>query len=272
MTRDEAIDAAQTALSKLATTDKTDTEVGDVIDRAIKVLGSILRMRDPETFIVRKSLTSNTHVFSLPSDCRKVIRVWDLMTTAKAITGATNASPIVITAASHGFSTGDVITIHDVGGNTAANGVWSITKVDDGSFSLDDSTGNADYTSGGYAFKETSAMREMRRIYPQDATYTDRYAWYMRQNNIVVDYPSFSNSLVIDYEKTPSEISEIPEDYHDALVAYAVIHLVPLADAEALFIYRNAWDIAVKSILDEGGYAEEPKYFKQEISFENLMV
>lgn len=69
--------------------------------------------------------------------------------TPVAITGATNASPIVITAASHGLQTGDVVTIASVGGNTAANGTFKVTRLTSGTFSLDDSTGNGAYTSGG---------------------------------------------------------------------------------------------------------------------------
>ena len=66
-----------------------------------------------------------------------------------AITGATNASPIVITSASHGLNTGVKVTITGVGGNTAANESWTITRVSANTFSLDGSTGNGSYTSGG---------------------------------------------------------------------------------------------------------------------------
>ena len=65
------------------------------------------------------------------------------------ITGATNASPIVITSTGHGLTTGHRVTIAGVGGNTAANGTFTITRVDDNTFSLNSSTGNGAYTSGG---------------------------------------------------------------------------------------------------------------------------
>lgn len=65
------------------------------------------------------------------------------------VTGATNASPIVIASAGHGLSTGTRVTVASVGGNTAANGTFQITAVDSNSFSLDGSTGNGSYTSGG---------------------------------------------------------------------------------------------------------------------------
>ena len=65
------------------------------------------------------------------------------------ITGATNASPIVITSTAHGLSTGNRVNNTGVGGNTNANGAHTITRVSADTFSLDGSTGNAPYTSGG---------------------------------------------------------------------------------------------------------------------------
>lgn len=66
-----------------------------------------------------------------------------------AITGATNTSPIVITSANHGLTTGQRVTISGVGGNTNANGTFTITRVDANTFSLNGSAGNAGYTTGG---------------------------------------------------------------------------------------------------------------------------
>ncbi len=66
-----------------------------------------------------------------------------------SITGATNASPIVITSEEHGLSTGSRVTITGVLGNLAANGTFTVTVVTADTFSLDDSTGDGAYTSGG---------------------------------------------------------------------------------------------------------------------------
>lgn len=63
--------------------------------------------------------------------------------------GASNESPIEITATAHGLITGQRVTIASVGGNTAANGTFVITKTGTDTFTLDDSTGNGAYTSGG---------------------------------------------------------------------------------------------------------------------------
>ncbi len=75
----------------------------------------------------------------------------------KAITGATNATPIVITATSHGFANGDVVLVGAVGGNLAANGIWKIANQAANTFELTNPitgtnvVGSAAYTSGGYA-------------------------------------------------------------------------------------------------------------------------
>lgn len=67
------------------------------------------------------------------------------------IYGATNASPIVIsTNFNHNLTTGNSVTIVGVGGNTAANGTWTVTVVNSVSFSLNSSTGNGAFASGGY--------------------------------------------------------------------------------------------------------------------------
>lgn len=66
------------------------------------------------------------------------------------ISGATNASPIVITtSAAHNYATGDTVAVNGVGGNTSANGLWTITVVSSTTYSLNGSTGSGAYTSGG---------------------------------------------------------------------------------------------------------------------------
>lgn len=69
--------------------------------------------------------------------------------TSGSITGATNATPIEITDTAHGYETGAGVVISGVGGNTAANGTWWITKTGANTYTLDNSAGNGSYTSGG---------------------------------------------------------------------------------------------------------------------------
>lgn len=66
-----------------------------------------------------------------------------------SITAATNASPISITSTAHGLSTGATVKISGVIGNYSANNTWTITKVDDDTFTLDNSDGSGEYRSGG---------------------------------------------------------------------------------------------------------------------------
>lgn len=66
------------------------------------------------------------------------------------ITNATNASPIVITTSTnHGLTTGQLVGISGVLGNTAANGQWIVTVSTPTTFSLNSSTGNGAYTGDG---------------------------------------------------------------------------------------------------------------------------
>ena len=78
-------------------------------------------------------------------------------TGVKAITGATNATPIVVTATAHGYANGDLVLVGKVVGNLAANGIWKIANAAANTFELTDPitganvAGSGVYTSGGYA-------------------------------------------------------------------------------------------------------------------------
>jgi hypothetical protein len=73
------------------------------------------------------------------------------------VTGATNATPIVITGGAYELQTGDVVVITGVNGNTAANGTWTITRISATQFSLNTSVGSGAYTNGGtYTLNATS--------------------------------------------------------------------------------------------------------------------
>lgn len=57
-------------------------------------------------------------------------------TAIKAIASSTNATPIVVTATSHGFTNGDLVFIDGHTTNTAANGFWKIANVAANTFEL----------------------------------------------------------------------------------------------------------------------------------------
>lgn len=82
-----------------------------------------------------------------------------------SITAATNASPIAITTSvAHGWTTGDVIATTGIGGNTAANGNFTVTVTGTTTATLGGSTGNGTYTSGGYAGKLNSNISSLAWI------------------------------------------------------------------------------------------------------------
>lgn len=89
-------------------------------------------------------------------------------TSEYTITNATNTSPIQIsTSTSNSLTTGQVITISEVLGNTAANGFFEITVINNTTFSLNNTTGNSVYTSGGVAKGSSKYIHLQNGIYLQ---------------------------------------------------------------------------------------------------------
>lgn len=82
---------------------------------------------------------------------------YEAQATVATVSGATNASPIVITtSAAHGLGDGQVVKIKDVMGNTAANGIYAVSVLTTTTFELwTDSSfsvpvaGNGTYNSDG---------------------------------------------------------------------------------------------------------------------------
>jgi len=71
-----------------------------------------------------------------------------------SITAVSGANPGVITAAAHGFTTGDIIHLYGIGGMTELNGMMvQVTRVDANNFSIGINTVSyTAYTSGGTAY------------------------------------------------------------------------------------------------------------------------
>lgn len=86
----------------------------------------------------------------------------------KQITGATNATPISITtSAAHGYTSGDSVLIKYVEGNTAANGLWTITVTGATTFTLATSVGNGTFsgTLGLAACQTTPGIEILENTY-----------------------------------------------------------------------------------------------------------
>lgn len=85
-----------------------------------------------------------------------------------SVSAATNASPIQITtSATNTLVTGQIVAISGVGGNTAANGTFTVTVLNNTQFTLNGSTGNGAYTSGGTVLRGASFQHMRRGIYMQ---------------------------------------------------------------------------------------------------------
>ncbi len=89
---------------------------------------------------------------NLPIDGSALVFLPKAFSTGVTITGATNASPIVITTTAAdlaGIANGQSVEISGVLGNTAANGTFVVQKLTATTFALVGSTGNGAYASGG---------------------------------------------------------------------------------------------------------------------------
>lgn len=235
----------------------SSTDITAMTLLGVHAIGNLIKSVVPSYYRGRQIATSNTHIFDWPSDCQSILTVHDTRTNATAITDATNASPINIEAVDHGLEDDDIVLITGVGGNTAANSTWKVTNVDDDNVTLNDSTGNAVYTSGGYILKWSSSFRKMTKKEPIAQTLMDQYKWFPEAKTVVVDYVSFSYDLIIDYIQRPDAITDIPSEYHMGLVGWNVINLLKIPEPEspdyqdltnAYQFHKGLFDATVASI------------------------
>jgi len=223
----------------------SSSDISAVLLRGVTVMGIKIKQTDPSYFLVRKSLQSETHAFTKPSDCIRVEKLWDLGTTAKAVSGITagtfpyvlpitfgGGGLVIMSVTDHGFADGDVIMQHDVGGATEANGTFRISYISADSYALQGTGYSSAWTSGGYAFKIPLWPDEIKRIILPDASQDNDRKWYPRGNEIIVDDRDFTNDVMIDYEKAPSAITDIPAEYHEGLVSFAVLDLIRIPKSD----------------------------------------
>lgn len=251
----------------------TDAQITAVTLRAVTMLGLRVKEKDNSYFNERKSLTSNSNVFSWPSGCKKILKVFDYGGTAITISGAAdNGSGLIrITAATHGFSDEAIVTIHDVSGCTEANGTWQIDYVDANTFDLLGSTFANAYTSGGKVFQEKQDMTEIEKISMEDQTNSSPYRWYPRKKQIVVDDVSQTNDIIVDYESAATAITDIPDEYHEYLPSWCVVQLMDVSDPKAtdyndkqstLRLHEGIMAVVLDDIQRTFGAASEPTFVR----------
>ena len=212
----------------------TDTQIEAVVLRGVPMLGLKIKEKDPSYFNERVSVTSNSNVFSFPTGCKTLDKVWDYSGRAITITGAANngSGLIRITAASHSFADGAIVRIHDVTGCTEANGAWKIAYVSDSTFDLLGSTFANAYVSGGKVFQEKTDMVEIVKINMADQTNNNDYAYFLRKRQIIIDDVTYDSDIIIDYEGAASVLADIPDEYHEYLISWGVVNLMELKPDE----------------------------------------
>lgn len=89
--------------------------------------------------------------------------IWDAVTPV-AITSSTDATPIVVTATSHGLVTGDLVMINGHTTNIAANGIFKVTKTSANAFSLQDLNTGANIAGSGAGAGSSGVMIKAPKI------------------------------------------------------------------------------------------------------------
>jgi hypothetical protein len=258
----------------------SDTQITAAYTLGIDRLWEALVESDPRTGRARASISSNSNSFTIPSDVYQLNQVWDMKTTAKSVEAASNASPIVITSTAHGFTDADILHVSGVTGNTAANGTWEMDATDDDNFKLLGSTGDGAWVSGGKVFAESTVFQELREKSLAEVTGRSRFHYYIRGDQILVDYRSFSNDLIINYIRNPDNgLTDIPAKYHEALVSYAVLKLarpIPQTEPNAadlngmITFHQNQYTNILDIITGRHTETTNPKYFPDTAMWDSM--
>ncbi|MBW2178773.1 MAG: hypothetical protein JRG81_00130 [Deltaproteobacteria bacterium] len=202
-----------------------------VIADAVNLLGLKLVGANPTYFNVRKSLSSLTNIFILPSSIYEFSDVKDMGDNALVVSGAVDdgSGGIKITLNSvHPWETGHIVTHHDIGGTVEANDTFAITVIDTLNYTLDGSVFENTYTSGGKAFRETANFSKIVRKPLGESSNYDFDTYYTRVRNLVIDDVTFENDIIIEYITLPIAITDIPDRFHYGIVSYGVIGLIKL--------------------------------------------
>jgi hypothetical protein len=257
----------------------SDSEIEKLCLRAVKVLGNRIKTRDPSFYNTRVSIASTTHVFSMPSDCLSILRVWDLGGTAGTVTAVADdgSGGIQVTITDHGFVDDDIVFGHSVEGCTEANGSWKITEVDDDNFTLNGSTFTNTYTSGGKFYEEPRDPDPITKINLSEATNNDETKWYPRGSYIVVDDPNFTNDILVDYVKNPSAITDVPDNYHEGLVSLPVLMHIKIPAPEhkqyddlvsSKNFHQEMWKLVKNDIDQTYKQSSEPDHIPEEMDWD----
>jgi hypothetical protein len=145
--------------------------------------------------------------------------------TVRAITGATAADPVVITATAHGFDDGDEVHIGSVGGMVEINDRrFIIDNTTANTFELvdEDGTNHTAYTSGGstartFVLATNSAVSADNTLNWTRVAGAERYVVYKRQGG-VFGFIGFTERKSFDDENFLPDITETPPRKRDVFL------------------------------------------------------
>jgi hypothetical protein len=200
--------------------------------------GNQIALWDGSAFVIRTSgqvsltltgLTNNTNYDYYPywDGSAVAIEVQPWRNSGQAITGATNASPIVITANSHGLSNGDEVYVTGVLGNTGANGTWIVANATTNTFELQGSAGNGAYSSGtGYLNARVGSVRPVRHqgVWTKNGDPTRRLVGTFRTTGTTTTEDSYLRRFVANVDnRVPRSIRRTPgRSDNSALTSYTI--------------------------------------------------
>lgn len=153
---------------------------------------------------VPATTATNYDVFAYASSGVPTLELVAWRNNGQAITGASNATPIVITANGHGLLNGDQVYINGVKGTTAANGTWIVANVATNTYELVGSVGNGVYTAatGYFNARASTALLVLTTTgtYTKTADLTRRYLGSFRTTGVSGQTAdSFANRYLWNY-------------------------------------------------------------------------
>lgn len=211
------IRAIQWALGDITDADLTKDDIVGWAERALSGLWPDIYVPIHDMPIVQWDADDDDYVderYELPGEIHEVVSVERVrQASTVAISGATNATPIVLTtSAAHGLAVGDRVYVADVGGNTGANGSWVVETVGSTtSATLRGSVGNAAYTSGGTVRK--AGRRHVCWLYP-----VTEWRQEGREIRFLGDGIDDGSDYVLHGKGRHRDITEVGEHLHELIL------------------------------------------------------
>jgi hypothetical protein len=191
------------------------------------------------------------------------------------ITAASNASPIAITTTSpHNLRTGAQVSISGAVGNTAANGAFPITVTGPTSFTLNGTTGNGAWTSGGTITLSVYDPTTIQTIVVNAlATATGTTANVVTPLLLKTGFPPFDASTMIllvaqGSSVDPTQVPALTSAFTSVAKAEALFTALKPTETEFAFVLQNA---ALFNWLDPSALPLEPTTLSPYLPFEALL-